>query len=383
MRRESHRRRGVSRASSGGWGHRAVYIGAVVATAAVIAGFGSAVLIYGPIGAPYRQLSGSQLGAPPTGVSFGSGVQVLASGLPAYNVSSPNQFDVGGYSNVSSICNASGVWSPGLTAVGGATTSTGLRFSTEYGNITAGNTTVVCLNSVGETWGMGTATGFVNSTWSQYLQSNDSLVNAQGATWIPDAQTYNNTVTGQNVSSCNNFTAPVGAPSWDSPWNSTHVYNSSFVPCNTYYQMNNNTSYLPSFDGVVSNVPGALPPDNSTAWVVNESGYMASDVVFEVPVIFTANSTNGTFEISIAIAGVTPVAQTFYLNNSVQSGAFGAASGTVVFVFDMTAAWLYDATYNYSAMPTPTTAPEIYGAIGLTSIVVTECSGTGVCPTQS
>ena len=191
MRRESHRRRGVYRASSGGWGHRAVYIGAVVATAAVIAGFGAAVLVYGPIGTPYRQLSGSSLGAPPVGVSFGTGEELMASGLPAYNSTAPNVFDLGGYSNASSVCNASGVWSPGLAA--------GLGFSLTSGNVTAGNTTVVCLNSVGLFEGLAGTFGAVNSTWSAGLVGTTYLTDLQGATLIPNNQSYVNATFGQNV----------------------------------------------------------------------------------------------------------------------------------------------------------------------------------------
>jgi len=136
--------------------------------------------------------------------------------------------------------------------------------------------------------------------------------------------------------------------------------------------MNNNTAMLPSFDGVA----------NSTAWVNNETGYMASDVVYEIPVNFNINSTNGLYEISVAIAGVTPVTQTFEFENAVH----GVGNGTVVFVFDMTAAWLYDASYGYNgtgAQPANSTLPEIYGAIGLSSVVITECTSDNVCPVQS
>jgi hypothetical protein len=347
-----------------------VYIGAVVATAAVIAGFGAAVLIYGPIGTPYRQLSGSTLGAPPTGVSFGNGEEVLASGLPAYNITAPNIFDLNGYSNASSVCNASGVWSPGVPTVVSPTT---LRFNSTYGNVTAGNTTYVCLNSVGAIpYG---PFGFVNSTWSKFLVGTTYLTDLQGYTAIPNNQSYVNGA--QTVASCNNFTAPASALPWQSPWNQTHINNGSFVPCNTYYQMNNNTSALPSFDGVL-NSTGAIP-GNSTLWVHNETGYMASDVVYEVPVNFNINATNGLYEISIAEGGVTPVAQTFYFNDT----AYGVGNGTVVFVFDMTAAWLFDASYGYNgtgAFSASSMLPQIYGAVGLVSVVVSECTSDSVCP---
>jgi len=364
MRRESHRRRGVYRASTGGWGHRAVYVGAVVATAAIIAGFGAAVLVYGPIGTPFRQLSGSTLGSPPVGVSFGNAVEVLASGLPAYNATpaGENHFDVNGYSNASSVCTASGVWTPSA----GST-----YFNATSGNVTSGNVTYVCLNSVGSVFGLGPF-GFLNSTWNANL-TNYWLTDMQGYTAIPNGSAYVNPALGQNVTSCNSFTAPVGAGPYFSPWNVTHIYNSTFAPCNTYYEMNNNTSVVLSFDGV---------PGNSTLWVTNQTGYQADDVVYEVPVVFNNTTvTNGNYSISIAIAGVTPVAQTFILNVTAGGGTNGA--GTVVFVFDMTAAWLFDASYSYNgtgAVPSSSIAPEIYGAIGLVSTIVSECTSNNVCP---
>ena len=350
MRRESHRRRGVSRASSGGWGHRAVYVGAVVATAAVIAGFGAAVLIYGPIGSPYRQLSGSTLGSPPVGVTFGAGQELLASGLALTNTSATAAWNwtAGGP------CNASAAWAGGVNynATNDSTAAP----------ITAGNDTLVCLNSV-------TLGGVLNSTWWAGLGAASYLTNSAGATGIPAGQSYS--ANGQNVTSCNSFTG-----GWQSPWNLTHINNASFTPCQTFYQQNNNTGILPSFDGLA----------NSTEWVTNNTGgadqygYLTSDVVYEITVDFANTSTNGFYEISIAIAGVTPVAQTFVFNDTAHGGA---SSGQVTFVFDMTAAWLFDASYNYSAMPTPSTTPEIYGAIGLSSVVISECSGDGVCPVQS
>jgi hypothetical protein len=361
MRRESHRRRGVSRASSGGWGHRAVYVGAVVATAAVIAGFGAAVLIYGPIGAPYRQLSGSTLGAPPTGVSFGNGQELLASGLPLTGTGGATNWSWSNTTtgNFSGPCQASGAEAGGVhyNATNASTAAP----------ITPGNDTLVCLNSV--------LNGTLNSTWWAGLGPACYLTSATyGKTGIPCGQNYS--ANGQNVSSCNNFTAPAGGQPWQSPWNLTHIDNASFTPCQTFYQQNNNTGILPSFVGL----------NNSTAWVTNSTGnatqmgYLGADVVYEITANFTNKSTNGTFEVSVAITGVTPVAQEFFFNNTVHGGA---SNGTVVFVFDMTAAWLYDASYNYSGNVTNSSLPEIYGAVGLTSVVITECSGNGVCPRQS
>lgn len=339
-----------------------------MATAAVIAGFGAAVLIYGPIGSPYRQLTGTSSYTPPVGVTFGTGQAVLGSQLPAPSASQPNVFNLGGYSNASSVCNASGVFSYGAVGIP--------LFSLGTGNITSGNTTYVCLNSVGAN---ATAPfGIVNSTWNAGLVGGKTLTDLQGQTYIPEDQNYS--ANGQNVASCNNFTAPAGSAIWQSSWNLTHINNGSFTPCNTFYQMNSNTTVIPSFDGVLNSTGKA--PGNSSTWVINETGYLASDVVYEVPVNFNGSATDGLYQFSVDIGGVTPVAQVFNLNYT----GHGLSNATVVFVFDMTAAWLFDASYSYNGtggVPSNSTLPEIYGAIGLVSMIVTECASNGVCPVQT
>jgi hypothetical protein len=316
-----------------------------VATAAVIAGFGAAVLVYGPIGQPYRQLSGSTLGSPPVGVSFGTGGELMATGIPLVNASGFTNWTWNMGINNTGPCNTSGVLTAGV-------------YNATYGNVTVGNDTLVCLNAV-------MPGGSLNSTWYAGLSTPSYLTDLQGATGIPSGQNFS--ANGQTVSSCNSFT--------DGSWNATHIDNASFTPCNTFYQMNNNTAIEPSFDGMA----------NSTAWVLNTTanGFESTDVVYMIPVVFSNLSTNGLYEISVAIAGVTPVPQTFLFNNMVQGGA---SSGTVVIVFDMTAAWLFDATYGFNgtgAAPANSTMPEIYGAIGLASVVITQCTIDGVCPVQT
>ncbi len=173
-----------------------------------------------------------------------------------------------------------------------------------------------------------------------------------------------------NVSSCNSF----GNATSDATWNMTHVLNSTFRPCATYYEMNNNTTWLDSFAGTY-NSTGSY--NNSTLWSENQSGYGPDDVIYQVPVVFTNASVNGTYEIDIGIVGVTPVAQTFYFNDTIGNTTF--ANDTVLFVFDMTAAWLYDAAINMTGNVTNASTMQIYGAIGLASVVVTECQA-GFCP---
>jgi hypothetical protein len=363
MRRESHRRRGLYRASSGAWGHRAVYVGAVVATAAVIAGFGAALVVYGPAGQSYRQSSATTSPAAPTGVVYGQAQEAFASGLNLTNASYGNEswnWTAGGP------CNASGLLDPS----NGSYIYYDTNSTANWFNVTSGNTTLICLNSVGETPSSGGYNGTLNATWYYNASGvpliqndwNDSSGMTLGATYASSLA---------NITACNNFTTSLPA---GLQWNDTHVVNDTSMDpvaeCSTFYQMNNNTNITPSFGGF----------NNSTEWSPNQSGYALSDVVFEVPVIFTNTSVNGTYQVSVDIGGVTPVPQTFFVNSTTHGGS----NGTLLFAFDMTAAWLYDTSLNYSGMPwNNTTFEQVYGAIGLVSAIVTECSGAGVCPGQS
>jgi len=354
MRRESHRRRGAYRASTGGWGHRAVYIGAIVAAVAMVSGFGAALLPYGPLGlgVPSRQISGSSTGVPPTGVYFGNATELFASGLNL-NVSGTGAWAWTTAGNFTGPCNGSGVFQSGVYNL------------TNYSNLANINSTapvdLVCLNSV---YG-----GNVTATWYNSTFMSNSY---DPITWVPNGSTYNNGV--ENISSCNEWT-PAGASSSGTIWNATHVENlTTFTPCNTYYEMNNNTTYVTSFVGSQAVYNGSTGEGPWYEWAYNESGYLPGDVLYEVPVLFTPMSVNGTYEISIAIGGVTPVVQTFYFNDSLYGGTTNV---TVEFVFDMTAAWLMDLSFNMDGMPA--TTPMIYGAIGTVSTIVTECAPTG-CP---
>jgi hypothetical protein len=356
MRRESHRRRGVYRASSGAWGHRAVYIGAVVATAAVIAGFGAALVVYGPIGTPTRQLSGTTIGIPPKGVEFGNAQQALASGL---TLTGANGFPQWNWTNATTGNFTGPCQGSGVLADNGSGFYLGANNTTAAVNISAGggNVTLVCLNSVNN--------GTLGATWNATNSYN--VTNG-----LPDGS-YTNTSLG-NISSCNQWVGGLPSP----VWNSTHlINNASFAPCATYYQMNNNTSYVTSFGG--SYHGGNYT--NSTVWAPGEMGYGPNDVVYELPVVFTNASINGTYEISVAIQGVTPVAQTFYFVDTI--GGTSAAPDTVLFTFDMTAAWLFDTSVVLNQtgglVPANFTTALIYGAIGLTSAIITECQGT-YCP---
>ncbi|HTT16294.1 MAG TPA: hypothetical protein VMH49_02890 [Thermoplasmata archaeon] len=350
-----------------------MYVGAAVATAALLAGFGAAILVYGPLGIPARQLAGSTLNVPPKGVVFGDAQVTFASQLDLINATAGNP--TWNWTNASGgengPCNASGILNQTGGFGGAPNASTGTAYTGTPNNATTsenlsslGNSTMlVCLNSVNN--------GTVNATW-YYNASGGKLTNNtyNSTNWIPNGSYYN--ASGQNVTSCNNASA----------WNVTHIENATFRPCTTYYEMNNNTTYLVSSGGM-GNATGGY--NNSTLWSPNQTGYAPSDLVYQIPVIFTNGSINGTYAISIAVGGVTPVAQTFFFNDTI--GGTGVGNDTVLFTFDMTIAWLMDVTLNVTGGINGTanvTAPVIYGAIGVASAIVTECgataAGVAVCP---
>jgi hypothetical protein len=388
MRRESHRRRGLYRASSGGFGHRAVYVGAVVAAAAMIAGFGVALVVYGPLGLTAHQISGTTNPIAPPGVYFGNAQQVLASQLDLNNATGLAPYGVPGWNWTSNVtgnftgpCNATGVLNGTLNASLAPEYGTWGDNATYAANISAGgnSTTLVCLNAVvPQPNATGVWQGVLNATW--YYGNGTTLLenNTYNSTnFMPNGSYYNSSASG-NLTSCSNWntTDPTGLGL--QAWNNSHVYNyttgSTLVPCQTYYEMNNNTSWVPSFAGHWNSTTAVL--ENSSIWSVNQSGYAPDDVVYELPVVFTNTSINGTYAITVAIQGVTPVAQTFYFNDTI-GNVTTASNDTVLFTFDMTAAWAFDTSVelNSSFMPAPAnaSAPLIYGIIGVTSAIVTEC----------
>ncbi len=357
MRRDNHRRRGLNRASSGGWGHRAVYVGAAVATAALLAGFGAAVLLYGPLGTPSRQIAGTTLNVPPRGVEFGSAFATYASALDLTNASAGNvswNWSGGGP------CNGSGIYYQNHTF---SNTTNNVTWN---GTVSGGNTTLVCLNGV--------VGGNLTASW--YWNATQAIThNTYNATnGLRNSSYYN--ASGQNISACNETNEV------------DHMVNLTSAPCDTYFEMNNNTSYLWSGAGTFNSTGGY---NNSTVWSPNQSGYAPDDVVYAVPVVFLNSSVNGTYEISVALAGVTPVAQTFVFNNTM--GNTSSAPALVLFTFDMTAAWLMDLSVNATGNATATNLTNgtmlIYGSVGIVSAIVTECGAyatssglIAVCPVE-
>ncbi len=371
MRRENHRRTGVYRKSSGGWGHRAVYVGAVVATAALIAGFGAALLAYGPLGTPVRSIAGTTAGLAPKGVVLGTASETFASQLNLNNASAPGAATwnwtnaTGGFNGP---CNASGILNQTNGSYIPYDTNNSTNASAPLQNLSAnGNsTTLVCLNSVNN--------GLVNATWYYAQNGSEQTYNSYNSTnWVANGSSYNSSAF--NIPSCSNWTS-TNFTNWTEYHEFNTTYN-SFIPCSTYFEMNNNTTYLTSFGGS-GNATGGY--NNSSLWSPNQTGYLPSDVVYALPVIFENSSVNGTYEISVAIQGVTPVAQTFFFNDTI--GNTTLQNDTVLFVFDMTVAWLMDLSLNMTGNTTNGSALVVYGSIGTASIIVSECAQL-VCPIEA
>jgi hypothetical protein len=347
MRRENHRRRGVYRASAGGFGHRAVYVGAAVATAALLAGFGAAILVYGPLGQPYRQIAGSTLPVAPNGVHFGTAGVIMANALAGngtgYGLNLTWNYSAAG--GIQGPCNVSGVWDNG--------TQFNATNASQPWNMTLDNTTLVCLNSI--------QNSILNATW-YYQNGVQSTFNTYSSGGVVNGSYY--AAGGVNISSCSNWTLFHNI--------NTGAFNGSYIPCQTYFEMNNNTTTLPAFN--------ATNASAESLWSPNQSGYAPNDILYVVPVFFQ-NASNATYEITIAIAGITPVAQTFYFNDTAGVGG----NTTVVFAFDMTAAWLMDLTVT-NETPFNSTSLAIYASVGVSSAIVTECglaNGMAVCPVIS
>lgn len=321
-------------------------MGAVVATAALLAGFGAAILVYGPLGVPFRQIGGSTLNVPPTGVSFGSAQVMEASALGANNTTGgPNlnvTFNYTAQGFVQGPCNHTGVWESNSTAATAANESYTLT----------NGTTLVCLNAV--------ENGALNATW--YGPALNNSYTAGGAV----NGSYYTLPSGGKISSCDN----ASLFQYFNELQANGSYAGQYLPCSTYFEMNNNTDYLTNFNATSEN--------SSSLWSPNQTGYAPGDLLYVVPVFFANTTLNATYEVTISIDGVTPVAQNFYFSDT-----GNGTSSEVLFSFDMTAAWLMDLSIDANGTAFNSTLMPIYASIGVTSAIVSQCglaSGLPVCP---
>ncbi len=370
MRRDSHRRRGVRRARAGGWGHRAVYAGAIVATASLLAGFGVAGFYFGTFSHVFPQRIATNVPESPYGVVFLSSGAMFAGFLP--NANFTNATGGGPCQNLT----ANGTNTLNNTS---ASNPINLSASNPTNSINA-TTTYICLNAVlggniTYQWNFinGTYGGFANYTaWDNTSApvSNNTTANNNTAGWYNISLfnltgNANLTASSLNISGCN--------PVW------TNI--SGLLNCR-WFAGNNNTTFLPHAGFYAANGSWVSQASNASPdpvwWHPNQSGYLPDDSVYQATVAFANYTPAGmTYQIQVFFGGATPVPQVYYVN----TGA-GGQNETVTFVFDMSLAWTTALAGNlYGESLNNTT---IIANIGSVSVLVSQCyvdaTGSMVCP---
>jgi hypothetical protein len=377
MRRESHRRRGWSRASAGGWGHRAVYVGAAVATASLLTGFAVAGFYFGTFSHVFAS-SGAQGSAPaPYGVYYLSEYASFASAIPYLNLTNSTAGPCQNITaNGTNQLNASSV-APGVPL------NLSAANTTNSDNATA---TFICLDSVFD-GNISYAWDFVNGTYAPYANytgwDNVSLA-ANNTTGLGNT-TFNESLA--NLTGNANLSL-----SWINETGCNPVFNNTSITnmsnC-AYFAGNNNTTFYPhggfyNGTGAWVSLANATSPD-PWYWHPNETGYEKNDMVYQATVAF-ANFTgaNITYEIAVDFAGATPIPQFFFVN----TGA-GGANETITFLFDMSLAWTTalpgnDYGYNNTTDPGNGFFSAVIAEVQSVSIIVYQCyadaTGLTVCP---
>ena len=380
MRRESHRRRGIRRARAGGWGHRAVYAGAIVATASLLAGFGVAGFYFGTFSHVFPQSSASGSETAPYGVYYLSEGATYAGLLP--NANFTNATGGGPCQN--------------LTANGTNTLNTTsplnpilLNASNPVNSINV-TTTYVCLNAVfngtiTNQWDFinGTAGNFTNNSFWDNISApvNNTTDNNVSAGWYNISLfnlTGNANLTGSsiNMSGC----APV-------------FTNVSLLPNCRWFQTNNQTTFMPHGGFTAPNGTWISQANNSSPdpwyWHPGQMGYLPGDQVYQATLAFADYTpSNMTYQVLVYFEGATPIPQIYYVNTGAGTGTLGV-NETVTFVFDMTVAWTTALAGNLFGSTNNTTTnggmfSGIIADVGTVSIIVSQClvdaSGSTVCP---
>jgi len=376
MRRESHRYRGVRRASRGaGWGHRAVYVASAIAAASLVTGFGLAGYWFGTFSHTWSQATATGFESAPYGVKF-----LSAGATSAGFVMNINYTNVT-WNSTSGPCSALNFTGVNELNQSGALNATNLSNAnaTNSKNLTS---TILCLDAIDNAnisylWGnysgydpfMGTvnnSTGWDNISMPSNGSFTNPLFNISLANLTGNANLSNTTI---NITGCN----PAILAN-----NSTGAAELSNCP---FFAGNNNTTYVPH-DGFFApngswiSESNYSAPNNSTFWHPNQTGYLASDEVFYASIEFVNTIPNVTYEAVVSFAGATPIPQVFFLNTGT-----GGNNETVTFVFDMTAAWftaLTNASYGLSDYNATNNSVGGFGsyvftAIDTFSITVSQC----------
>jgi len=347
MHRTSRRRRGIARSSSVGWGHRAVYAGAALATAALVAGFALAGFYFGAFSHSYNQTSASGLESSPFGVEFLNDGAMGAMEISYLNFTNWNDTTTSG--PCTNFTNATTVSNPLVFG-----NSSDPNQTQDSSNLSA---VFVCLNGV--------SNSVVNETWWQGLQTNYTQNGTLNQSVMNETAYYNDTlanITG-NASTPGNVSIKGCLP---------FSNNSTALADCPFFVGNNNTTYESH-----TCYNDTLSLCYNASWHPNEYGYFPYDSVFFASVLFNSSIPgNTTFELVVSFAGATPVPQIFYLNTG-----GGGNNTSVTAVFDMTAAWLSEVP---ASMEGNLSAPFSFASVKGASLTVSECypdaNGNVACP---
>ncbi len=400
MRRESHRRRGLSRASSGGLGHRAVYFGAAIATAALVVGFALAGFYFGTFAHVFNSSSASGNSGAPYGVEYLGEYATYAGLVPGLNFTNLTN-GTGPCVNVTD--NGTNQLNNTSLGPGAPINLTDPNINDSLVNTTADTnfTNFVCLDAVDQ----GNITyewQFVNGSFVQSgTNSSNGYSDVNYTGWDNITAEANNTTANGNATFNESLANLTGNLNYSGDWlnetgcspvfsvvNQTDFANASRC---AFFAMNNNTTYLPhaGFWGYNTTCPdGCWITESTNAsldpayWEPNQTGYLPTDQVYQATIGFIGNLTNQTYEVVISMQYVTPIPQVVFVNSG------GGQNATLTFLFDMTLAWttaLGNSSYGLNdTNSTDGYFSAVVAAVGTVSITVYQCyvdaSGNNVCP---
>jgi len=378
MRRESHRQRGIRRARAGGWGHRAIYAGAILATASLLAGFGVAGFYFGTFSHVFPQSSATGSENAPYGVYYLSEGATYAGFLPNLNFS--NASGSGPCQNLS----VNGTNTLNNTSALNPINLTNSNPVNSY-NVTD---TYICLNTVfggniSYQWNFVNGTEANTTNYSAWDNVSMGLNNTTGS--------INNVSAAQYLANLSLFTgnANLSASVINMTGCDPVFTNLTLLPDCRFFAGNNNTTFMPHAGFYAPNGTWISEANNTSYdpwyWHPGQTGYLPSDMVYQATIAF-ANYTPGnmTYQVMVYFEGATPVPQIYYVN----SGA-GGVNETVTFVFDMSLAWTTALGQNISGMTGNITTnggmfSGVVADIASVSIIVSQCyvdaSGSPVCP---
>jgi hypothetical protein len=358
MGRESHRYRGVRRRSAAGWGHRAIYVAAAVATASLVSGFALAGYWFGTFSHVFPQATAQGLETAPYHVEF-LGMGATYAGLLDY-------LNFTGVSWNSTHGPCENVTANGTNMLNTTGAASALNLSSPNGtNSNNASVTIVCLNSVynsviNETWALN-GTELNQTSW-------DNISAPSNATF--GNTTYNVSLAGL-TGNANLSGSSINITGCNPVVNNTSLPELANCP---YFASNNNTTYLPHAGFWNNGV--WISEANQTYWHPGQYGYLPSDSVFYASVEFYQTLPNVTYEVVVDFQGATPIPQVFFVN----TGA-GNQNDTVTFVFDTSIAWTTALTngsygltdYNATNGSFGSFDSYVVAQIGTVSMTVSQC----------